>query len=313
MEKLKQLGQPGGSACRKGLGEGLRRVAALLLALGLSVGLAACGDPVGQRAGKLKVVSSVNQWSSLARDLGADRVEVTSIVGRVSVDAHDYEPTTQDMAKISQADVLIVNGAGYDSWASKSVDSSKTKLVDLAQVSGIKEGANPHLWFSAHARKQAAQAISKAYESADAAGKETFAQGLKSWQAKEQKLEDRIARTRSRTNALTYAATESVADYLAEDLGMKDLTPRGYRQAAANESEPTPNDIKDFQGLVGQGKVAVLVVNTQETNSMTEQIIVSAKVGQVPQVDLSEQMPVGYQDLLAWIGDLQEDFAKALK
>ena len=42
-------------------------------------------------------------------------------------------------------------------------------------------------------------------------------------------------------DAMPYAATESVGEYLADDMGLKDVTPKGYKQAAANESEPTPS------------------------------------------------------------------------
>ena len=67
------------------------------------------------------------------------------------------------------------------------------------------------------------------------------------------------------------AATESVAEYLAGDLGLKDATPTGYMRATANESEPTPTDIKQFTDMLEAGKVGLLVVNIQEETEADRQ------------------------------------------
>lgn len=52
--------------------------------------------------GPINVVASLNQWGSLAAELGGDDVEVTSIVNSTNVDAHDFEPKTSDVAKLSR-------------------------------------------------------------------------------------------------------------------------------------------------------------------------------------------------------------------
>ena len=110
---------------------------------------------------------------------------------------------------------------------------------------------------------------------------------------------------------MPYAATESVAWYLADDLGMKDATPTGYAQASANESEPTPSDIKAFQDALKGGSIKMLVFNTQEANSTTDQITGAAKSANVSIVELTEQMPKEYTNLLDWMSALVDQFAKA--
>ena len=55
--------------------------------------------------GPINVVVSLNQWGSLAAELGGDDVEVTSIVNSTNVDAHDFEPKTSDVAKLSKAQI----------------------------------------------------------------------------------------------------------------------------------------------------------------------------------------------------------------
>lgn len=102
------------------------RIAAVLAACGLIASMGACGqnkqsaepvEPPAEPAGPITVVASVNQWGSLAAQIGGDDVAVTSIVDTTAVDAHDFEPQPADMAALQDAQVVVSNGAGYDAWA----------------------------------------------------------------------------------------------------------------------------------------------------------------------------------------------------
>ena len=232
---------------------------------------------------------------------------------KTNVEAHDYEPTSQDVAKFGTAKVAVVNGADYDPWATKAAQSTKATLVTAAETAGIKEGDNPHVWFSAKVRSNTADAITAAYQKADPSHKDDYAKLNKDWHAKEDQLESKIKGTSSKTENLPYAATESVAWYLADDLKMTDATPKGYAQASANESEPTPADIKDFQDTLKAGSIKMLVFNSQEANSTTDQITGAAKDANVPIVELTEQMPKQYTNLLDWMSALVDQFAAAVK
>ena len=262
-------------------------------------------------SGKIEVVASINQWGSVAEDLGGSNVEVTNIMTKTNVEAHDYEPTSQDVAKFGTAKVAVVNGADYDPWATKAAQSTKATLVTAAETAGIKEGDNPHVWFSAKVRSNTADAITAAYQKADPSHKDDYAKLNKEWHAKEDQLESKIKETSAKTEGLPYAATESVAWYLADDLKMTDATPKGYAQASANESEPTPADIKDFQDTLKAGFIKMFVFNSQEANSTTDQITGAAKDANVPIVELAEQMPKQYTNLLDWMSALVDQFAAA--
>ncbi|PWG62547.1 metal ABC transporter solute-binding protein, Zn/Mn family [Bifidobacterium callitrichidarum] len=279
---------------------------------GTAAGAAKSGDAT-DASSTIEVVASINQWGSVAKDLGGEHITVTNIMTKTNVEAHDYEPTAKDVARFGSAQVAIVNGADYDPWASKAAESTKATLVDAAETAGIKEGDNPHVWFSAKARTAAADVITAAYQQADPAHKADYAKLNQDWHAKENQLEAKIKNASAKTKDLPYAATESVAWYLADDLGMTDATPQGYAQASANESEPTPADIKDFQDALKAGDAKLLVLNTQESNSTTEQITDAAKQADVPVVELTEQMPAKYGDLLDWMGALVDQFATAAK
>lgn len=287
---------------------------AALASVGMLASVAACGSgqSTSEKNGTIEVAASVNQWGTVAKALGGDNVNVTSIINSTNVDAHDYEPTTSDIAKLQQAQVIIVNGAGYDAWAVKATQTANATIVNAAEVGGVNDGENPHVWFSADVRKAVAQAITEAYEQADAAKKNDFDKMNDQWTAEENNVESKIAEVKQKTDGLAYAATESVASYLAEDMGLADATPSGYARATANESEPTPTDIKQFTDALKAGEIKLLVVNTQEESELTGKITDAAKSVEVPMVELTEQMPEQYDSLTAWMEGLVDAFSQAI-
>lgn len=293
----------------------LMRLAAAGLSAAMLFTAAACGtttptettpdskQSAPEPTGPISVVASINQWGSLASELGGDDVDVTSIVNSTNVDAHDFEPKTSDVAKLSKAQIVVANGAGYDSWATKSL-AKNASIVSAASVVGAMEGDNPHLWFSKDARSGMATAITEAYIKALPSKKKDFQKRLKAWQNGEKSLETWVADFTKSHDSLTYAATEPVAYYLMADLGFKDSTPKGYAQSTASGGEAAPADLQAFQKIVEGKDISVLINNTQEASDATNMITGTAGRSDVPVVDVSEQMPESATTLNAWINQL---------
>ncbi|MDF7663971.1 zinc ABC transporter substrate-binding protein [Bifidobacterium sp. ESL0763] len=290
---------------------------ALASAICMALGLAACG-PSGDNEqskaatgrGPITVVASINQWGSLARRIGGKDVHVTSIVHSVSVDAHDFEPRTSDIAAIQKAAIVVTNGAGYDSWATKSIVRSSIR-VDAADAVGAGEGDNAHLWFSKDARRAMATELADAFAKARPGKAKAFQSRLKAWRADEGRLDRRMADFSKRHRHASYGATEAVAYYLMADMGLDDRTPEGYARAVNSEGEPAPGDLRDFQNLIAKRGIDLLIDNVQESNGTTTLLVDSAKQGKVPVVDVTEQMPEGQRDLTVWVGSLADAVSRA--
>lgn len=259
----------------------------------------------------ITVVASINQWGSLAKQIGGEYVDVTSILASNTVEAHDFEAQTADVAKISKAQVVVANGAGYDAWATKSV-TKQTALVTAAGNVGASDGDNPHLWFSKDARNAVAQDLADTYAKLQPDHREYFDEQLAAWQEQEKTLEEQMKDFAAAHKDGTYAATESVAYYLLADLGMKDVTPKGYAQAVANDSEPAPADLNAMQQALEGHTADVLVNNPQEASDTTNLVTGVAHKSDVPVVDVTEQMPEEYGTLTDWIGALVKNFGEAL-
>ena len=203
----------------------------------------------------------------------------------------------------AEAQIIVSNGAGYDSWATKSVGRNST-IVSAAETVGAMEGDNPHLWFSKDARNGMATELTEAFSKALPAKKKAFQSRLKAWQKEEKAIEKSMGEFAANHKNATYGATEAVAYYLMSDMGFQDDTPKGFARSAASGGEPAPADLQEFQSLIESQGISVLVNNTQESSDATNMLTGTAGRAGVPVFDVSEQMPQAYTTLTDWIADL---------
>lgn len=146
------------------------------------------------QAGELKVVASFSILADLAREVGADKVSVTSLV-KPDEDAHGYQPKPSDSRLLRDADLVLANGLGFDTWIERlsAAASRDTKLVIVSEgITPLESGhahderhaghehgeLDPHAWQDvANARIYAAN-IAKALAAADPANAPGYAANL---------------------------------------------------------------------------------------------------------------------------------------
>jgi len=93
-------------------------------------------------AAKLKIKTSFYPMHEFTRQVAGDLADVENLVP-AGVEPHDWEPTPQDMAGIADADVIVYNGAGMESWIDQVLDSVKDrdlKVIEASQGIEIMEG-----------------------------------------------------------------------------------------------------------------------------------------------------------------------------
>ena len=92
--------------------------------------------------GPIAITATTNVWGSIAEFIGGDMVEVTSIVDQPNIDPHSYEPSARDLLAVQDAEMVLVNGGGYDSFMDSLVDQAEGSRVVLRAVEG--EGDHDH-------------------------------------------------------------------------------------------------------------------------------------------------------------------------
>lgn len=264
--------------------------------------------------GKVDVVVSVDQWGDIVSELGGDCAKVTTLLASSSVDPHDYEPTPSDAAAFNGAQLVVINGDDYDHWASDLARSSAAAvpLISAAEVTGTPDGANPHLWYKPAAVTAVADAVSAELAKINPEAAEYYTDRRTAFSNALEPYNTLIEKIKAAASGKSYAATESVFDYQAEALGLTDKTPPGYRQAAANEADPSPADIQAFQAILKARDVDVLIFNTQTDGSVSQQIRDAAEKSGVPVVDITETVPPGQDTFVDWQDEQLAALAKAL-
>ena len=136
----------------------------------------------------LKVVASFSIMGDLALEVGGDRIELHTLVGPDS-DAHVYQPTPADAKTIAQANLVIVNGLGFEGWIDRLVKSSGYRGTVLVASNGIRtlkrtEGdhdhgghqhdVDPHAWQDLANAQRYVDNIAQALAKADPAGQQVY-------------------------------------------------------------------------------------------------------------------------------------------
>jgi zinc/manganese transport system substrate-binding protein len=219
-----------------------------------------------------------------------------------AVDPHDFEPGTADLAAVSEADLVVVNGADYDHWADDAVASQDPEpaVLSVASLVDVPEGTDPHLWYEPEAVHGIAPALADELGRLSPDAADYFAEQAATWQAGLRRYIDAVLALGSTVSGRTYAATETVFDRMAGALGLVDATPEGYRRSVSNESEPSPGDLTAFETALADGSIDVLIYNTQTSGSVPEQLRAAAEDAGVPVVDVSESPGDADGSFVAW-------------
>jgi zinc/manganese transport system substrate-binding protein len=293
-------------------------VIALLLAVLPTVGLAGCGGAGSASAsGKLNVVAAEDFWGSIAAQLGGERVEVSDIITNPAADPHDYEPTAEDARTLAEAQLAIVNGVGYDSWATKLLDadpSSGRTVLTVGDLLGLEEGDNPHQWYSPSAVEKVIGQISAAYERADPDHASYFEARRRRFEtvalARYRRLIDRI---RSRYAGTPIGASESIVAPLAPALGLKLVTPTGFLDAVSEGAEPTSADKAGVDRQIAGKRIAVWIYNSQNATPDVQRLNQAAKAAGIPTTTVTETTTPEGASFQAWQSRQLEALLAALE
>jgi zinc/manganese transport system substrate-binding protein len=291
----------------------------LLALLALAAAIAGCGGAgtIAAGSGRVNVVAAEDFWGSIAQQLGGDRVEVTDIITNPAADPHDYEPSAEDARTMAGAQLAIVNGIGYDSWAAKLLDanpSSGRTVLTVGDLLGLEEGDNPHQWYSPSAVEKVIRQTTADYKQMDPAHAAYF-------ESQRHRLETKgfaryhrlIGQIRSRFAGTPVGASESVFAPLAPALGLKLITPTGFLDAISEGTEPTSTDKATVDRQIADRQIAVWIYNSQNATPDVQRLNEAAKAAGVPTATVTETTTPEGASFQAWQSRQLEALLAALE
>lgn len=288
----------------------------LALVAVLVTGCGGLGSASGGSSGKLRVAAAEDFWGSIAEQLGGNQVEVTSIVTNPAADPHDYEPTSADARTMAGSQMAIVNGIGYDPWASKLLaanPSSERTVLTVGDLLGLKAGDNPHQWYSPTSVQKAIDRITADYKKADPGNSAYFDRQRTRYEATGlARYRSLISQIRSRYAGVAVGASESIFAPLAQALGLKLLTPPGFLDTIAEGAEPTPADKATTDRQIADHRIQVWVYNSQNATPDVQRLNEAAKAAGIPIATVTETLTPEGASFQAWMSRELEGLRAAL-
>jgi zinc/manganese transport system substrate-binding protein len=254
---------------------------------------------------KVVAVGAENEYANVISQVGGPYVSVSAIMSNPNTDPHEFEASASVAVEVSQAQLIVQNGVGYDSFMNKieaASDPSGRKVIVVQDLLGFPNNVfNPHLWYNPRTMPLVANAVASALSTFQPAHKAFFETNAKRFDASLQPWLSAIKSFKAAHPGTPVAVTEPVADYMLQAAGADILTPESLQSAIMNGTDPSPQDISTEQGLIRDHKVKVLLYNQQVTDSLTSSFLSAAKKAKVPVVGVYETMPVPGYDYQSWM------------
>jgi zinc/manganese transport system substrate-binding protein len=300
-----------------------KSLVALVAVTSLAIGLSGCSSTESADT-RPSIVATTSVWADVASQIAGDKFQVLALIDKPTQDPHSFEASARDQFAVSESSIFIMNGGGYDEFATKLASAANVVPFDVYEsheAAHADEHAgetkdehageskdehahghdgSDHIWYDLHIVEATAFELSKKMAALQPENKNFFDENYTKFATSIEELEERAAKI---TTKLSYFEAHPLAALLFQELGFENLTPEGFAEAEEAELEPSPLIMNEAKELIGGKKVNFVAVNRQATSTSLAQLINVAEENMVPVLNFDELLPEGsnYQDWMAGI------------
>jgi len=227
---------------------------------------------------KLKVVTSFYPLAEIARTVGNDHVDVLNLVPP-GAEPHDFEPSPKDILALNNADLVIINGLGFEPWADKIIpglQQKNIKIIDIskdipellkpteplpsAETAGEEEHFvyDPHFWLDPLMYIRETQTISKTLEKIDPSYSDSFEKNTEAFVAQLQELDGEFRNGLKSCQLKEIVTNHAAFGYLAKEYGLTMVAISGM----SPDAEPSPKKLAELTDLVKKDNVKIIFTET---------------------------------------------------
>ncbi|MRH90383.1 ABC transporter permease [Nocardia sp. SYP-A9097] len=299
-----------------------------VLAAGLATvaTLSACGS--SKTDSGLTIVASTNVWGDIAKTVAGPDAKVESLIDDPALDPHSHEVSPVQAAQISDADLIVYNGGGYDEFIDKAISGKNKRTVNAVDIAGEDShggeagtaktetghdhsGGNEHVWYDAHIVGHVAEHIAETLGAIDPDHKQGYADRAVAFAAQLSGIEAITAEIAAEHPNQPVLQTEPLAYYMLLDAKAADRTPHAFQEAIEQGTDPSPSDVAAVRDLLSGKQVRALVYNIQTEDKITEDVRAIAQSAGIPVVEITETLPRGL-DYIQWMTRNAQALATAL-
>ena len=316
------------------------KIMGAIVAAVTAVSLSGCASSAAEETqpeseSKPTIVATTNVWADITGQVAGEFFDVTALISDPSIDPHSYEASAREQLAISEADLFVVNGGGYDDFALTLASATETAMFNVYDVleateleggdehagesadehagesadehagesadehgdehAGEHDGSD-HMWYSLHAVEQTAISLALKLGELQPENAQYFADNADAFVSEIAVLEQKLETLSGMDGH--YFEAHPLAAMLFADLGFENLTPEGYAEAEEAGLEPSARILADSQALISSGQLQFLAVNAQGTSPVLESLKKLAEESGVPVLEFDELLPEGsnYQE-----------------
>jgi zinc/manganese transport system substrate-binding protein len=294
-----------------------KRLAAIaLLALALAgCGAAATGSSGG--SGSIRVVATLNFWSSIASQLAGSKATVQSIITNPAQDPHTYEPSASDARTLATAQLVIVNGVGYDPWAPKLLAANPAtgrSVLTVGDLFGLKEGDNPHRWYSPTDVDAVARAITSELKQLDPKNAAFYDREHAAFETTAlAQYHALIAQIKARYAGVPVGASESIFALLSPALGLNLRTPYSFMKSISEGTEVTAQDTRITEQQLAGHQIKLWIYNAQNATPGIQRLNSLAQAQHIPIATITETLSPATAGFEQWQVDQLRRIMAALR
>ena len=231
---------------------------------------------------ELSAIVSFYPLYEFTKQVGQDKVSVSLLIPP-GIEPHDWEPTVNDLQKMHEADLIVINGIGFESWADD-IDTVNSDVIIVDTSKGIsliiddalrkdtnhfdRSTGDPHIWLNPVKAKTQVQNIVDALISIDPENEKFYRQNAQSYQDKLDALDSKIRTELSSCNK-DFIAFHNAFSYFAVEYGLN-------QHSIVNSNEPNIGPtLKTLETVINLAQTFDIdVVFTEETvDTRTSQVI----------------------------------------
>ncbi len=255
-------------------------VAILVIIPLLSIGLWNSESPIviekAEGQSKITAITSFYPLYEFTKEIGGDKVDVSLLVPQ-GVEPHEWEPTIRDIQKIEQADLIIINGNGFEKWVDK-IDSSKVSIINSGRSFGWVTGeptksVDFHYWLNPLSAKLQIKEIADGLIEADPENVDYYKNTKKTYDLKLDSLHSKI-KTELNGCKKDFVAFHDAFSYFAHEY---DLNQHTVIQSNSPHSEPTS---KKLEYIIQLSKsLDIDVIFTEEGSGIRASQVIANEIG----------------------------------
>ena len=250
---------------------------------------------------KLQIITSATFLNEFSQNIGKEMIDVTLLVP-MGADPHDWEPTIRDREKLQKADVIIVNGIGYEHWIG-SFDSNDNQGILVDTSNGIStldsekhddhakeddhdgheeedknnhEDLDPHIWLNPVYAQLQVKNIANALSNSDPTNKNYYQSNAAIYNQELNLLDTKIRTELSgcKTDFITF---HDAFSYFSEEYG---LTQHTIISSIDSHGEVTPKTLENIISLARELNIKIIFAE-ESTSTKTSQVIADEIGGKV--------------------------------